>query len=48
MDTLGSDQSLKIELIDLTVRDLVAGYRDDGEGGARGYGDNNAWREPCS
>ncbi len=27
---------MKIQLIDLTVRDLVAGYRDDGEGGARG------------
>ena len=24
---------MKIELLDLTVRDFVAGYRDDGEGG---------------
>jgi len=24
---------VKIELLDLTVRELVAGYRDDGEGG---------------
>ncbi|MCY4106119.1 MAG: hypothetical protein OXG02_05385 [Chloroflexi bacterium] len=29
---------MKIELKDLTVRDLVAGYRDDGEGGVVGYG----------
>ncbi len=29
---------MKIQLIDLTVRDLVAGYHDDGEGGVRGYG----------
>ncbi|MCY4008179.1 MAG: DUF262 domain-containing protein [Anaerolineaceae bacterium] len=29
---------MKIELLDLTVRDLVAGYRDDGEGGVVGYG----------
>ncbi len=29
---------MKIELIDLTVRDLVAGYHDDGEGGVVGYG----------
>ncbi len=27
-----------IELLDLTVRDLVEGYRDDGDGGVVGYG----------
>ncbi len=30
---------MKIELLDLTIRDLVAGYHDDGEGGVVGYGD---------
>ncbi len=29
---------MKIELIDLTVRDLVEGYDDDGDGGVVGYG----------
>ncbi len=29
---------MKIQQTDLTVRDLVADYRDDGEGGAVGYG----------
>ena len=29
---------MKIELIDLTIRDLVDGYSDDGEGGVVGYG----------
>lgn len=29
---------MKIQQLDLTVRDLVAGYRDDGEGGVVGYG----------
>ena len=29
---------MKIELLDLSIRDLVAGYRDDGDGGVRGYG----------
>lgn len=29
---------MKIEMLDLTVRDLVAGYLDDGEGGVVGYG----------
>lgn len=29
---------MKIDLIDLTVRDLVNGYADDGEGGVVGYG----------
>ncbi len=29
---------MKIELIDLTVRDLVAGYHDDGDGDLVGYG----------
>ncbi len=37
---------MKIELIDLTVRDLVAGYRDDGEGGVRGYGGKLDIRPP--
>ena len=27
---------MKIQQLDLTVRDLVAGYRDDGEGGVVG------------
>jgi len=31
---------MKIELLGLTVRDLVEGYSDDGEGGVRGYGGN--------
>lgn len=29
---------MKIDLLDLTIRDLVAGYRDDGVGGVVGYG----------
>ena len=29
---------MKIQPLDLTIRDLVAGYRDDGEGGVVGYG----------
>ncbi len=29
---------MKIELLDLTVRELVNEYRDDGEGGVTGYG----------
>ena len=29
---------MKIDLKRITVRDLVAGYSDDGEGGVRGYG----------
>ncbi|MDE2775976.1 MAG: DUF262 domain-containing protein [Chloroflexota bacterium] len=29
---------MKIQQLDLTVRDLVAGYRDDGAGGVVGYG----------
>ena len=29
---------MKIQLLDLNVRDLVAGYHDDGEGGVVGYG----------
>ena len=37
---------MKIQLIDLTVRDLVAGYRDDGEGGVRGYGGKLDIRPP--
>ena len=28
---------MKIELLDITVRELVEGYRDDGEGGVTGY-----------
>ena len=30
---------MKIELLDITVRELVEGYRDDGEGGVTGYDD---------
>ena len=37
---------MKIELLDLTVRDLVEGYRDDGEGGVVGYGGNLDIRPP--
>ena len=29
---------MNIQLLDITVRDLVAGYHDDGEGGVVGYG----------
>ena len=29
---------MKIQLLDLTVHDLVAGYHDDGDGGVVGYG----------
>ena len=29
---------MKIELNEITVRELVGGYQDDGEGGVRGYG----------
>ncbi len=29
---------MKIELLELTVRDLVEGYHDDGEGGVASYG----------
>jgi len=28
---------VKIQQFDLTVRDLVAGYHDDGDGGVVGY-----------
>ena len=37
---------MKIELIDLTVGDLVKGYSDDGEGGVRGYGGRLDIRPP--
>ncbi len=37
---------MKIELIDLTVRELVADYDDDGEGGVRGFGGNLDIRPP--
>ena len=30
---------MKIKLIDLTVRDLVVGCHDDGEGGVADYGE---------
>ena len=29
---------MKIDLNEITVRDLVEDYHDDGEGGVRGYG----------
>ena len=35
-----------IQLIDPTVRDLVTGYHDDGEGGVRGYGGKLDIRPP--
>ena len=37
---------MKIELKQITVRDLVADYRDDGEGGVRGYGGELDIRPP--
>ena len=37
---------MKIELKKITVRDLVAGYSDDGEGGVRGYGGKLDIRPP--
>ncbi|MCY3834320.1 MAG: DUF262 domain-containing protein [Chloroflexi bacterium] len=37
---------MKIQLLDLTVRDLVAGYCDDGEGGVVGYGGKLDIRPP--
>ncbi|QMU55994.1 MAG: DUF262 domain-containing protein [Candidatus Mycalebacterium zealandia] len=37
---------MDIELKEITVRDLVAGYEDDGEGGVRGYGGKLDIRPP--
>ena len=37
---------MNIELLDLTARELVAGYFDDGEGGVVGYGDKLDIRPP--
>ncbi len=37
---------MKIELLDLRVRELVKGYSDDEEGGVRGYGDKLDIRPP--
>ncbi len=37
---------MKIKQIDLTVRELVAGYHDDGEGGVVGYGGKLDIRPP--
>ncbi len=37
---------MNIEMIDLTVRELVAGYADDGEDGVRGYGGKLDIRPP--
>ena len=37
---------MKIELLDLTVRDLVAGYQDKGDAGVRGYGGKLDIRPP--
>ena len=37
---------MKIEMLDLTVRDLVDGYHDDGEGGVVGYGGRLDIRPP--
>lgn len=37
---------MKIELHEITVRDLVAGYMDDGEGGVVGYGGKLDIRPP--
>ena len=37
---------MKIELLDLTVRELVEDYSDDGEGGVIGYGGKLDIRPP--
>ena len=37
---------MKIELLDLTVRELVVGYHDDGDGGVVGYGGKLDIRPP--
>ena len=37
---------MKIELLDLTVRELVEGYYDDDEGGVTGYRDRLDIRPP--
>lgn len=37
---------MKIELNEITVRELVDGYQDDGEGGVRGYGGKLDIRPP--
>lgn len=37
---------MNIELIDLTIRDLVAGYSDEGEDGVRGFGGKLNIRPP--
>ncbi len=37
---------MKIELLDLTVRELVEDYSDDGEGGVKGYGGKLDIRPP--
>ncbi len=37
---------MKIKLLDLTVRELVAGYHDDGQDGVRGYGGKLDIRPP--
>ena len=37
---------MKIDLNEITVRDLVADYQDDGEGGVRGYGGKLDIRPP--
>ena len=37
---------MKIELKEITVHDLVEGYKDDGEGGVRGYGGKLDIRPP--
>ena len=37
---------MKIQPLDITIRELVAGYRDDGEGGVVGYGGRLDIRPP--
>ena len=37
---------MKIDMLDLTIRDLVAGYHDDGDGGVVGYGGKLDIRPP--
>jgi len=40
--------AVPIELLETTVRDLVEGYQDDGDGGARGYGGRLDIRPPIN
>ena len=39
---------MKIELLDLTVRELVEDYYDDDEGGVTGYGEKTGYTTTIS